>query len=91
MTFYLNYFIDLAKKIFGTSSEHLEQLSNKNDANIAASSFQQSSCLQLLACLNQQEWRIPLLWSSLLDIFSNNMTHPYKAIREKNSSYEIDF
>jgi hypothetical protein len=81
MSFYLNYFNDLANKIFGSLNKETE-----NESNSATTSFKQSSCLQLLSALSQQEWRIPVFWSNLFEIFMNNMNHPYKAIREKNAS-----
>lgn len=79
MTFYLKYFTELTVKIFGANQQEIT-----DDAN-STSSFQQSSCLQLLSSLNQLEWRVPMFWSNLFDMFLNNMSHPYKAIREKNS------
>ena len=77
MTFYLNYLFDFAKNLF-----------KQNDAGeVSATSFQQSSFLQIIgSSLNQMEWRIPSFWSDLLSIFLANMSHPYKAIREKNST-----
>ena len=88
MTFYLNYLNELTKRVFGlttnvsTKSIHQQQ---DSEALASASSFQQSSCLQLLSSLSQMEWRIPTFWTNMMDIFLSNMTHPYKAIREKNS------
>ncbi len=76
MTFYLKYFTDLTTKVFGPAGV-------KQDSSIT--SFQQTSYLQLISALNQFEWRIPTFWSNLFDMFLNNMSHPYKAIREKNS------
>ena len=82
MTFYLNYLNELTKRVFGLN----DSIQQKDVESLAsASSFQQSSCLQLLSALSQMEWRIPAFWSNMLDIFLSNMTHPYKAIREKNS------
>lgn len=77
MTFYLNYFSDFAKKLFKPNE----------CGEVGATSFQQSSFLQLIgSSLNQMEWRIPSFWSDLLNIFLANMSHPYKAIREKNAT-----
>ncbi len=80
MTFYLQYFTSLTTKIFGK-----ETTSNESESDASTSSFQQTSCLQLLTSLNQLEWRIPRFWSNLFDLFTSNLSHPYKAIREKNS------
>jgi hypothetical protein len=80
MTFYLQYFTDLTLRIFGK-----EDASQETETEASTSSFQQTSCLQLLASLNQLEWRIPSFWSGLFEVFTNNLGHPYKAIREKNS------
>ena len=77
MTFYLNYFHDLAEFTFSPS--------NWNPENTNASSFQQASCLFLMTAFSQYEWRMPTFWSSLSSSFMINMTHPYKTIREKNA------
>lgn len=76
-TFYLNYFCNLTLKIFPAG---------KTSSSTAQNSFQQASCLQFLLAFNQFEWRIPVFWNRLLDTFLANMNHPYKTIREKNSS-----
>ena len=82
MTFYLQYFTGLTMKIFKGGKEEAEV---EAESDASTSSFQQTSCLQLLAALNQLEWRIPRFWSDLFDVFTSNLSHPYKAIREKNS------
>lgn len=77
LTFYLNYFKNLAFRIL--PNEH----SDLNESSFTSTSFQQTSCLQFLIAFSQLEWRAPEFWASLIDLFLNNMSHPYKSVREK--------
>ena len=83
LTFYMNYFGDLVRKmLFKNKEDNDFVIINPTDpAN--PSSFQQTTCLSLVAALSQLEWRAQLFWSNLVDLFQANMNHPYKAIREK--------
>lgn len=51
------------------------------------SSVQISCCLYLLTAFNQLEWRVPLLWQNVFNSYLNNMSHPYKTIRETVTSF----
>lgn len=92
LCFYLNYFAQLTTRMFAVESkeEATPTVANTNDSTTSVStgtsSFQQSSTLQFLLAFNQFEWKIPQFWNSLIDVFMRNMSHPYKSIREKNSS-----
>ena len=72
MTFYLNYFKNL---IFDTFNDLNRQKTEKK----YASSLKQTNRLQLLACMNQFEWRIPLFWDYLTQSLFENMDHPNKV------------
>ena len=54
--------------------------------------------LQLLTTFSQFEWRIPKFWSSLLELFQNNLGNNYKLVREilpscasLAISYDVDY
>ena len=86
LTFYLNYFGELARKMLFRGKEDKDDFVIVNSAVVDAaspSSFQQTSCLNLLGAFSQLEWRAQLFWSNLADLLQANMSHPYKAIREK--------
>ncbi|RNA03229.1 proteasome activator complex subunit 4B-like [Brachionus plicatilis] len=77
LTFYLNYFKNLAFRILPNSDQ------DASESSSTSTSFQQTSCLQFLIAFSQVEWRAPEFWASLIDLFLNNMSHPYKSVREK--------
>jgi proteasome activator subunit 4 len=81
LTFYMNYFSELFKKMLARREENDFVIVNTDPSN--PTSFQQASCLNLIAGLSQLEWRAQKFWSNLVDVFQANMTHPYKSIREK--------
>ncbi len=72
MWFYINYFKNLIFRKF-------------NDQT--TSSFQNSSCLNLLRPMNQFEWRIPNAWPDMYELFRDKMDHPYKVVRDKITRY----
>lgn len=80
LTFYMEYFKDLAFRMLRMETN---DSIGSDSSSSSASSFQQSSCLQFLVAFSQLEWKAPLFWSNLVDLFLANMTHPYKSIREK--------
>lgn len=73
LAFYLNYFSDLIRRVF----------ERKVDREGGSTSFQQSSCLYLAYAFSQLEWRAEQLWSGMQEILRTNLTHPYKAVRER--------
>lgn len=91
LTFYINYFSELVRRvIFKKDNENDNDFVVVNEGSSSSpTSFQQASCLNLIATLSQEEWRAQLLWSSLIDLFQANMTHPYKSIREKIARYDL--
>jgi hypothetical protein len=82
LTFYLNYFLDLTHRLFINNVENNDKFLEHESAR-SVSSFQQTNCLHLLKAMRQCEWKAPQFWSSLLEKFLSNMSHPYKAVREK--------
>jgi hypothetical protein len=75
-TFYLNYFKNLLVDIFSDLSKL------KSDTSKQKSSFKLTNCLQLIACMNQFEWRIPMFWSYLIEPLFESMDHSNKLVRE---------
>jgi proteasome activator subunit 4 len=81
MTFYMNYFNDLVKKMLPKKEDNDFVIVNTDPSN--PTSFQQASCLNLVAGLSQLEWRAQRFWANLVEVLQVNMNHPYKTIREK--------
>lgn len=79
MTFYLNYLQDYLIDVFYEINKLKSDMKQKP-------SFKQTNFLQILTCLGQFEWRIPLFWSNILDSLVLNMGHSYKLIREITQS-----
>lgn len=83
LTFYINYFLELTHRLFST--DHFDNNGHllDHESTKSISSFQQTSCLHLLKAMHQCEWKSPQFWSNLFETFLSNMSHPYKAVREK--------
>jgi hypothetical protein len=84
MTFYINYFSDLMKRIF-MKHETSDTLQS------SSSSIQQSSCLTIISTFAQFEWRAEEFWCNNKDIFISNLSHPYKEVREKNAICLVNY
>lgn len=88
LVFYINFFTQLTLRMFSSSTSTTLSSSPSTDVQQQQqiSSIQQASCLQFISAFNQFEWKVPKFWNSVVDLFMANMNHPYKSIREKNSS-----
>lgn len=95
LVFYINFFTQLTLRMFSSTSLSPSLSSSSSPSSPSSSSdvqqqqissIQQASCLQFLSALNQFEWKIPKFWNGVVDLLMSNMSHPYKSIREKNSS-----
>lgn len=78
MVFYVNLMKKKSEQLFDDLSRSKAESGNRQKST----SLKQANFLQLVACMNQFEWRIPAFWSDLVYDIYNQMDNSSKTIRE---------